>query len=147
LPLASWAVPKWIVPRRNIAWEPVARRHALRSVQQAEPSTAVVVHAPRPAPAWPRELPITVWIAGALAMLARVVAGHWRVRMLFGRAEEIRDPLVDQTSASIGLRRAVVLKRYRCSVELRAFSRYGAAARGIRALDRGSGGALFCRMR
>lgn len=106
LPFASWIVPRWNIDRS--AWRRATGPHG---VQQAQPSISVVVHASRPAPAWPRELPLTVWIGGALAMLARIVAGHWRVRMLFGRAEEIRDPLVDQTSASIGLRRAVALKR------------------------------------
>jgi TonB family protein len=105
LPLASWVVPKWNIDRS--AW----RRATGTQRVQAQPSISVVVHAPRPAPAWPRELPMMLWIGGALAMIVRVVAGHWRVRMLFGRAPEIRDPLVDRTAASIGLGRAVVLKR------------------------------------
>ena len=109
LPLASWIVPKWNIDRS--AWR---RATDFDRVQQpTAPIIAVVVHAPRPspAPAWPQKLPVIVWIGGALAMLARVAAGHWRVRMLFGTAEKIQDPLVGQTAASIGFRRGVVLKR------------------------------------
>ncbi len=108
LPLASLIVPRWNIDRST--WQ---RATGMNGVQQAEPSTAVVIHGRRPAPAsnWPQKLPMIIWIGGSLAMLVRVAAGHWRVRMLFGSAEDIHDPLVDQTAASIGFRRAVVLKR------------------------------------
>ena len=54
---------------------------------------------------------MTIWIAGMVAMLARIAAGHWRVRSLFGSAETICDPLVEEIAANIGFRRAVLLKR------------------------------------
>jgi TonB family protein len=106
LPLALWTGPAW-----NI------NRGAVQLVPQAQPAISVVVHAHRPAPAptWPKQLPIIVWIAGAMAMLVRTAAGHWRVRSLFGGAEEIRDArwleLAAEIGATIGFRRAVRLKR------------------------------------
>jgi TonB family protein len=106
LPLASWIAPKW-----NIDRSALRRATGSHKVEWAQPSISVVVHAPRPAADLPRELPMIFWIGGTLAMLARVVAGHLRVRLLFGSAEEVCDPLVDQTAASIGFRRAVALKR------------------------------------
>jgi beta-lactamase regulating signal transducer with metallopeptidase domain len=104
LPLASLIGPGWNIDRG-----------AGQVIQQAQPSVSVVVHAVRPAsaPSWP--LTVMVWIAGTIAMLGRVALGHWRVRSLFGAAEEIRDSrwlvLAGETAASIGLRRAVILKR------------------------------------
>jgi TonB family protein len=85
--------------------------------QQAEPSMLVVIHARQPvqAPVWPQKLPMMIWIVGAAAMLARVVAGHLRVRLLFGKAEEIREAgwlaIAGETAASIRFQRAVLLKR------------------------------------
>lgn len=107
LPIATLAGPGWNIDRS--AW-----RRATQPVQQ---TTSVVVHAKRPAPApdWPRRLPMIVWMAGAMAMLGRVAVGHWRVRSLFGSAEQIRDArwlgLAAEVGASIGFRRAVRLKR------------------------------------
>jgi len=106
LPLASQFGPKW-----NI----VARRHAPRSsVSETSqpPSISVVVQANRPASP---SLPIVLWIAGMIAMFARVVAGHWRVRWLFGTSEKICDArwlaIAQEASRSIGFRRVVTLKR------------------------------------
>jgi len=105
LPLALW-----IGPVRNVD------RSAWRRATPAQ-QISVVVHARRPAraPTWPQKLPIIVWIAGAMAMLVRTAAGHWRVRSLFGKAEEIRDSrwlaLAAEIGTTIGFRRAVRLKR------------------------------------
>lgn len=106
LPLALWIGPVWNLDRGPIAMVP-----------QTQPAISVVVHARRPAqaPAWPRELTMIVWIGGMMAMLVRVAAGHWRVRSLFGKAEEIRDArwlgLAGVIAASVGFRGAVRLKR------------------------------------
>jgi len=75
-------------------------------------SISVVVQANRPASVpWPA----AIWIAGILAMLAKIALGHWRVRSLFGAAEQIHDPhwlaLAASTAASLGLRRRIILKR------------------------------------
>ncbi len=92
-------------------------RGVARVVEQTGPSTLVVVSAqePQSAPAWPRKLPTVMWITGAIAMLARVIAGHLRLRTLFGKAELIRDAAwlanAQETAASIGFRREVLLKR------------------------------------
>jgi len=103
LPLVLWTGPAWNIDRG-----------AVQLVPQAQPAISVVVHAhrPAPAPAWPRNLPqnlpMIVWLAGVAAMLVRTVAGHWRVRSLFGKAEEIRDPrwlaLAAEIGATIGFR-------------------------------------------
>jgi TonB family protein len=106
LPLALWIGPAWNIDRGVV-----------QIVPQTQPATSVVVHARRsaPAPTWPQKLPMIVWIAGAMATLARTAAGHWRVRSLFGKAEQIRDTrwlgLAAEIGASIGLQRAVRLKR------------------------------------
>jgi TonB family protein len=110
LPLICWTIPSWKI-----------ERSAPQIVPQSPSSMSVVVHAHRPAPApqSPRKMPperilITIWLAGALAMLARTGAGHWRVRSLFGKAEIIRDPrwlaLTEETAATIQFRRPVRLK-------------------------------------
>ncbi len=99
----------WIGPVTNVD----------RSAWRATPAQqiSVVVHARRPAPepAWPKELPVAVWIGGMIAMLARTAVGHWRVRLLFGRAETIGDShwLAEarDVAAGIGFRRALRLKR------------------------------------
>jgi TonB family protein len=106
LPLASWVVPRWNIDRSE--W-----RHATTADVEQTPATSVIVVARRTAPALP--WPAIIWIAGAIAMLARVGVGHWRVRSLFGKAEKLRDSrwleLMEQTAASIGYRRALTLKR------------------------------------
>jgi TonB family protein len=107
LPLAMRIAPAWNIDRS--AWRPATPA----DVDLAEgPSTAVVVDGRRPAS---RELPMMIWIAGTIAMLARVGAGHWRVRSLFGSAGKIRDArwlaLAHETAEAIGFRRAVLLKR------------------------------------
>jgi TonB family protein len=104
LPLASWVAPGWNIDRgvANVA-------------QEAQPGVSVVVHGTRPrsSPSWPSA--ISIWIAGAGAMLLRIAAGHWRLRSMFGAAEEIRDQqwlaLAGEVSANIGFQRAVILKR------------------------------------
>jgi TonB family protein len=99
LPLALWTGPAWNIDRG-----------AVQLVPQAQPAISVVVHAhrPPPPPAWPQSLPTIMWLAGVLAMLVRTAAGHWRVRSLFGKAEEIRDArwlaLAAETGATIGFR-------------------------------------------
>jgi TonB family protein len=107
LPLAMRIAPVWNIDRS--AWRPAT----LTDVDVAEgPSTAVIVDGRRPA-SW--ELPMMIWIAGTIAMLARVGAGHWRMRSLFGSAGKIRDArwltLAHETAEAIGFRRAVLLKR------------------------------------
>ena len=103
-------VALWIGPVRNVD------RSAWRRATPAQ-QISVVVHAHRPAPApvWPQNLPTIFWLAGIVAMLVRTAAGHWRVRSLFGKAEEIRDArwlaLAAEIGDTIGLRRAVRLKR------------------------------------
>jgi TonB family protein len=106
LPLAMQIGPGWKIDRS--AWH-----HATVTPTTGQgdlESDFVVVHGARPA-----SLPMMVWIAGAMAMLLRVAAGHWRVRSLFGKAEEIRDPqwlaLARETAAGVGFHRAVRLKR------------------------------------
>jgi TonB family protein len=106
LPLVLWTGPAWNIDHG-----------AVQLVPQAQPAISVVVHAhrPAPAPAWPRNVPTIVWLAGVMAMLVRTAAGHWRVRSLFGKAEEIRDArwlgMAAGIGDAIGLRRAVRLKR------------------------------------
>jgi TonB family protein len=106
LPVAALIGPVWNLDRR-----------LSQVVEQSQPSISIVVHARQPAsvPTWPRKLPMIVWTAGVVAMLTRVVAGHWRVCSLFGTAEKIRDlrwlKLAQETAASIGLTRPVALKR------------------------------------
>jgi TonB family protein len=106
LPLALWTGPAWNIDRG-----------AVTIVAQTQPATSVVVHArrPAPAPAWPEKLPMILWAGGMIAMLVRTAAGHWRVRSLFGKAEEIRDSrwltLAAEIGTSIGFQRAVRLKR------------------------------------
>jgi TonB family protein len=106
LPVASLIGPVWNLDRR---FSPV--------VEQSQPSISIVVHARQPAsvPTWPRKLPMMVWTAGLVAMFTRVIAGHWRVRSLFGTADKIHDSrwltLVQETAASIGFTRPLVLKR------------------------------------
>jgi len=113
LPLVLLVVPGWNIDRS--AWRRATS--AAQMVAQAQPAISVVVHARRPAPspAWPEKLPLIVWIGGMMAMLGRVAAGHWRVRSLFGRAENIRDSRwlasARDVAASIGFQRAVRLKR------------------------------------
>jgi TonB family protein len=103
LPLVVRIGPAWNMGRG--AW---SRGAAPRETVRQTAAVSVVVHGRRPAST---SLPMMIWIAGAIAMLARVGAGHWRVRSLFGKAEKICDPLMDETAARIGFRRAVVLKR------------------------------------
>ena len=104
LPLASWIGPVWNIEREV----PV-------TAQPAQVSTSVVIHASH-APAAPqRPWVAIVWIAGAIMMLTRTAAGHWRVRSLFGGAAEITDrgrlALVEEVAAQVGFRRKLVLKR------------------------------------
>jgi TonB family protein len=104
LPLICWIAPAWNIPRGS-----------LQIVTQTQPPVSVVVHARRPAPTpqWPKKIPMTIWLAGALVTLVRTGAGHWRVRSLFGKAEVIRDArwlaLARETAANIGFRRTIRL--------------------------------------
>lgn len=108
LPLASWVVPRWNID--HSAWR---RTTTAPDIGMPTPAVSIVVQGKRSTP--PLPWPTIVWIAGAMAMLARIGVGHWRVRSLFGRAEKIRDSrwleLMEQTGASIGFRRALTLKR------------------------------------
>ena len=110
LPLVSSIGPRWNIDRS--AWRRATLPHGGHATLETEPSTVVVVEARRPAS---QSLPMLLWIAGVMAMLARVVAGHWRVRSLFGAAEEIRDArwlaIVHETAVRIRFRRKVILKR------------------------------------
>ncbi|MGA3204641.1 MAG: M56 family metallopeptidase, partial [Bryobacteraceae bacterium] len=106
LPVASWIGPGWNMPAGS-AW-----RRATPVVEQTGPSVSVVVQARRPASVpWP----VIIWMAGVIAVLSRIAAGHYRVRSLFGSAEQLRDPrwlaLAGEAAARVGLRRTVVLKR------------------------------------
>ena len=97
----------WIGPVRNVdrsAWR--------RATPTQQISVVVHGHRTAPAPARPRNLPqnlpMMVWLAGVAAMLVRTAAGHWRVRSLFGKAEQIRDArwlaLTAKTGAPAGFR-------------------------------------------
>lgn len=107
MPLVTRVGPRWNIDRG--AWLPAP---ATVDAEQA-PTTSVVVLGKRTAP----ELPWTmiVWLTGAAIMLGRIGAGHWRVRSLFGAAEEIRDPrwlkIARETAKGIGFRRTLTLKR------------------------------------
>ena len=102
LPLILWTGPAWNIDRGTVPMVP-----------PAQPAISVVVHAHRPAPApvWPRNLPNIVWLAGVMAMLVRTSAGHWRVRSLFGKAEEIRDARWLALAAGLGAPIGLRLKR------------------------------------
>jgi len=109
LPLAMRIEPGWNIDRS--AWRRATPAPTHSNNVDGEPSSdLVVVRGARPV-----SLPMLVWIAGTLAMLLRVIAGHSRVRSLFGKAEKIRDSrwlvLVQETAASIGFQRVVLLKR------------------------------------
>lgn len=113
LPLASWIGPRWNIGRS--AWgraTATAPGSAAAPAMEAAASIWVVVQAGRPGT---QELPVILWIAGIIAMLIRVAAGHWRVRSLFGTAEKIGDSqwlaIAQETAGGIGFRRAVILKR------------------------------------
>jgi TonB family protein len=113
LPVASWIGPQWKVDRT--AWSRGTISGSATVMETREDVSAVVDGARAGhSSSWPIS-PITIWIAGAIAMLARVGAGHWRVRLLFGKAETIREPgwlaVAGEASASIGFRRAVILKK------------------------------------
>jgi TonB family protein len=109
LPLLSRVGPTWNIDRS--AW----RRATTDShvIEEALPGISIVVDGARTKPGLP--WPMVIWIAGAVAMFARVGAGHWRVRSLYGKAEKIRDGrwlrLVEETALHIGYQRAVVVKR------------------------------------
>lgn len=104
LPLVLWIGPGWHI-------EP-----GVQIVPQAQAATSVVVHAHRSTPAreWPRQLPEIVWIVGVMAMLTRTAMGHWRVRSLFGSAQNIRDARwlawAAEVAETVGFRRAVRLR-------------------------------------
>jgi TonB family protein len=109
LPLASWIGPRWSIGRT--ASLPLTADSTVTIEPHEEAN--VVVNGARPSPL--PFLPIMIWIAGAIAMLARVGAGHWRIRSMFGKGQQIRDPwwlaLAQQAAASIRFRRAFVLKK------------------------------------
>lgn len=102
LPLASWIGPVVKMPVRRSAWR---RATAAPIVERTE---TVVVQGRRPVSV---PLPIMIWIAGMVAMLARIALGHWRVRSLFGKAEEVRDPRWLELVREIEPGRSVILKR------------------------------------
>ncbi len=109
LPLAVKIGPAWNMRVASSAW---SRATGVSQAEHEAPSISVVVQARRPAPvSWPEKLPMTIWIAGVVAMLARVGLGHCRVRSLFRAAGEIRDPQWLALVEDIGLGRSVVLKR------------------------------------
>ena len=101
-----------IGPRISLPINPAAMHSAPTDTTPPTSSISVVVQATRPAIVpWPA----AIWIAGILAMLMKIAIGHWRVRSLFGAAEQIHDPhwlaLAAATAASLGLRRRIILKR------------------------------------
>jgi TonB family protein len=100
LPLVSRITPRLNFERRAAA---VAAR------TETAPGVAIVVQASRPSPASSFPIAMTIWMGGVLLMLARVGAGHWRVRSLFGKAETIRDSRWLALAGDAG--RQVVLKR------------------------------------
>jgi len=59
--------------------------------------------------------PAAIWLAGMMIGLARLAAGHFRLWLSLRRAPEVRAPewlpLLEETGARIGLRRAVSLRR------------------------------------
>jgi TonB family protein len=108
LPVALWIGPQWKIDRATTKGSAI--------LIETPADIAIVINGARPAHSLSLPgLPMTIWIAGAIAMLARVGAGHWRVRSLFGKAEKIREPrwlaLAEEAAASIGFRRAVILKK------------------------------------
>ena len=97
-----------IGPRISLPITPAAM-HGAPADAPPSSSISVVVEGNRPASLpWPA----AIWIAGILAMLMKIAIGHWRVRSLFGAAEEIHDPhwlsLTASTAASLGLRRRII---------------------------------------
>src|SRR5580658_8777416 len=101
LPLALRIAPGWNMPVGRNVW-----RRATPMVELTQPSVSVVVQARRPASVpWP----VVIWMVGVIAVLSRIAAGHYRVRSLFGSAEQLRDPrwlqLAGETAARVGLRR------------------------------------------
>jgi TonB family protein len=102
LPLASWMGPVVKMPVRRSAWR------AVTEAQIVERTETVVIQARRPVSI---PLPVMIWIGGMIVMLARIGVGHWRVRSLFGRAEEVRDPRWLALVREIEPRRTVVLRR------------------------------------
>jgi TonB family protein len=102
LPVASCTGPVLKMPVRRSAWR---RATGAQIVERTE---TVVVQARRPVSV---PLPVMIWIGGMIAMLSRIGAGHWRVRSLFGKAEEVRDPRWLELVREIEPGRSVILKR------------------------------------
>jgi TonB family protein len=103
LPLAVRIGPGWKIKLNQNA-------PAVHTGEQTAPPASVVVQARRPA-SMPAPLPITIWVLGIVAMGVRIALGHWRVRSLFGRAEEIREARWLALVEDIGPWRKVTLKR------------------------------------
>lgn len=107
LPLLSIAGPRWEV---QLAAPTAAAR----------PENPAIEHIlVTPAKHRSREFfwPMIVWGAGALALLVRAAAGHWRLLARFGAAEKIRDSqwkaILAEATARMGMRRPVDLRQRR----------------------------------
>ena len=79
-------------------------------IADAAPDAAVLPTHARPAPAWP----VVIWLAGAIAMLARLAVGHARVALSLRRAPELHAPewiaARDAAGERAGLRRTIALR-------------------------------------
>jgi TonB family protein len=80
LPPCSWLLPRWSVHLKMPAAQAIA--YAVPVAQPA--SVSITVHATH-APSWPA----WIWLAGFLAVLFRLAAGHWRLTRLRRRAQRI----------------------------------------------------------
>jgi TonB family protein len=105
LPLAMAIGPRWNVTMPSA--ESLAAPDRL--------VTSVIVNAKRQSPVLPQELPIILWLTGSAVMIAQILAGHWRLRALFGRAQEVTDPewlaLARDTAADLRITRKIALKQ------------------------------------
>jgi TonB family protein len=108
LPALSFLAPQWTPA--------VARRHPLPTdvLVQTEPTVSTSVLVQEHQKSSPN-VPTLIWLAGVIAMLARLAAGHSRVRSRFGKSQKITDPqwlsLAAESAATLGFRRTITLKR------------------------------------
>jgi TonB family protein len=113
LPLLLWVGPRWNISLERPSAPAVAALPA--GTQASGIAVQETVLARRETrrsglPSWP----LILWMAGAVAVLARLAIGHWRVQALAWSSEEIEDrtwrALAAETAHAIGLRRRVALR-------------------------------------
>ena len=103
IPLLSLSLRPWNVQLRAA---PVALAPA--GVVEAAPDVSAPV---RPT-LWLAWL-MPMWLFGAAAVMFPITVGHLRIRQSLRRAETVSDPLLEELSAQLGLRRQVGLRRSR----------------------------------